>query len=71
MANWKFYGRTEQLSDLERMLSRQRWFFAQVTGRRRIGKTALIQQAMREVGIKRSVFYVQIPDSESAGVLSE
>jgi AAA+ ATPase superfamily predicted ATPase len=70
MADWKFYGRKEQLADLERMLDRNRWFFAKVTGRRRIGKTTLIQQAMRELGNRQPVFYVQIPDSESAGVLS-
>ncbi len=70
MADWKFYGRTEQLADLKRMLDRKRWFFAKVTGRRRIGKTTLIQQAMQELGNKQPVFYVQIPDSEPAGVLS-
>ena len=70
MADWKFYGRSDQLADLERMLDRKRWFFAKVTGRRRIGKTTLIQQAMEELGSKQPVFYVQIPDSESAGVLS-
>ncbi|MCX7421960.1 MAG: ATP-binding protein [Planctomycetia bacterium] len=70
MIDWKFYGRREQLADLERMLDRQRWFFAKVTGRRRIGKTTLIQQAMQELGSKQPVFYVQIPDSEPAGVLS-
>ncbi len=52
------------------MLARKRWFFAKVTGRRRIGKTTLIQQAMQELGNKQPVFYVQIPDSEPAGVLS-
>ena len=70
MADWKFYGRKEQLADLERMLDRKRWFFAKVTGRRRIGKTTLIQKAMREIGSRQPVFYVQIPDSEPAGVLS-
>jgi hypothetical protein len=70
MAGWKFYGRRQQLADLERMLDRKRWFFAKVTGRRRIGKTALIQQAMVELGSKQPVFYVQIPDSEPVGVLS-
>lgn len=70
MADWRFYGRKEQLADLERMLGRKRWFFAKVTGRRRIGKTTLIQQAMRDLGNKQPVFYVQIPDSEPAGVLS-
>ncbi len=70
MADWKFYGRAEQLADLERILGRQRWFFAKVTGRRRIGKTTLIQRAIQEIGNQQPVFYVQIPDSEPAGVLS-
>lgn len=70
MADWKFYGRREQLADLERILGRGRWFFAKVTGRRRIGKTTLIQQAMHEIGSRQPIFYVQIPDSEPAGVLS-
>lgn len=70
MAEWQFYGRREQLTELERILDRKRWFFAKVTGRRRIGKTALIHQAMLEIAIKRPVFYMQVPDSEPAGVLS-
>ena len=70
MADWKFYGRKQQLADLERMLERKRWFFAKVTGRRRIGKTTLIQRAMQEIKSKQPVFYVQIPDSEPTGVLS-
>lgn len=59
MADWKFYGRSEQLADLERMLQRKRWFFAKVTGRWRIGKTKLIQQALAELGSERPVFYVR------------
>lgn len=70
MADWKFYGRKEQLADLERILDRKRWFFAKVTGRRLIGKTTLIQRAMQEIKSKQPVFYVQIPDSEPTGVLS-
>ena len=70
MAEWKFYGRRTQLEDLERMLARNPWFFAQVTGRRRIGKTTLIQQAIQELDHGRPVFYLQVPDSEPTGVLS-
>jgi len=70
MAEWRFYGRTEQLAELERELNRKRWFLAKVTGRRRIGKTSLIQRAMRRSGNRQPVFYVQIPDSEPAGILS-
>lgn len=70
MADWKFYGRKEQLANLESMLARKRWFFAKVTGRRRIGKTTLIQRAMQEIKSQQPVFYVQVPDSEPSGVLS-
>src|SRR5436309_3203416 len=68
--SWKFYGRKDQLAVLAEMLGRRRWFFAKVTGRRRIGKTTLIQQAMESIGSHQPVFYVQVPDSEPAGVLS-
>ena len=70
MKPWRFYGRKDQLAVLAEMLNRRRWFFAKVTGRRRIGKTALIQRAMESVGSDRPVFYVQVPDSEAVGVIS-
>lgn len=66
---WGFYGRGSELHELEAILRRRRWFFARITGRRRIGKTTLIQQALDAVGA-RDVLYVQIPDSAPAGVLS-
>lgn len=67
--SWGFYGRRAELEQLESILRRNRWFFARVSGRRRIGKTALIQQALRSIDPAR-VLYVQIPDSAPAGVLS-
>lgn len=70
MADWKFFGRKEQLAELERMLDRKRWFFAKVTGRRRIGKATLIQRAMQEIKTNQPVSYVKVPDSEPNGVLS-
>ena len=66
---WGFYGRQDERQQLVDILSRGRWFFAKVTGRRRIGKTTLIQRALAELPGAR-VFYVQIPDSGPAGVLS-
>lgn len=66
---WGFYGRHEQLKLLKDILTRKRWFFAKVTGRRRIGKTTLIQQGLQAVQ-DRKVLYVQVPDSGPAGVLS-
>ncbi len=68
--DWRFYGRNEQLAALEEILRRGRWFFVKIMGRRRIGKTTLIQQSLQAVGNDKPVFYVQIPDSEPAGVLS-
>lgn len=45
MADWQFFGRTMELGGMSAILRRQRWFFAKITGRRRIGKTGLVQQA--------------------------
>ncbi|MEX0612490.1 MAG: ATP-binding protein [Pirellulales bacterium] len=70
MAEWRFYGRKVQLAVLSEILGRKRWFFAKVTGRRRIGKTTLIQQALNATSSQQPVFYVQVPDSEPVGVIS-
>lgn len=67
--SWDFYGRQQELRLLRDILGRGRWFFARLTGRRRIGKTTLVQEALRATP-DRPVFYVQIPDSAPAGVLS-
>lgn len=69
MSEWGFYGRRDELDNLRTILDRGRWFFVKITGRRRIGKTTLIQHALggRDA---RPVYYVQIPDSGDAGVLS-
>lgn len=72
MANevsWSFYGRRSELQQMQRILERRRWFFLQISGRRRIGKTALIQEALRGAGIAKTL-YVQIPDSDPAGVVA-
>jgi hypothetical protein len=66
---WGFYGRQQELAQLRGILSRQRWFFVQVAGRRRIGKTSLIQQALKQTGRKLTL-YIQIPDSDPIGVLA-
>lgn len=66
--SWGFYGRARELDDIRAILARRRWFFARITGRRRIGKTTLVQRALRESGLP--LFYVQIPDSAPVGVLS-
>lgn len=66
---WGFYGRRTELEQLTEILCRDRWFFLKVAGRRRIGKTSLVQQALARAGRERFV-YVQVPDSDPAGVIS-
>ena len=66
---WKFYGRNQELERLDEVLDRGRWAFVKISGRRRIGKTTLIREALERHPDRRS-FYVQIPDSEPAGVLA-
>lgn len=65
--DWGFYGRQDELTRLTGILTRGRWFFVKFTGRRRIGKTRLVQQALRPA---QRVLYIQIPDSDPAGVVS-
>ncbi|MBY8965955.1 ATP-binding protein [Algiphilus sp. NNCM1] len=52
---WAFYGRRSELALMRRVLERRRWFFLQLSGRRRIGKTALIQQALNASGIDKTL----------------
>ncbi len=66
--SWGFYGRNADLSEIDRILDSGRWFFCAISGRRRIGKTTLIHQALRKrPDLDR--FYVQIPDSDERGVV--
>lgn len=68
MADWGFYGRQAERAAIDRILARGRWFFCAVSGRRRIGKTTLIQRSLQGAGISGR-FYFQVPDSDEAGVL--
>ena len=69
-APWAFYGRREELGSLLETVRRPRWFFGAIRGRRRIGKTALIQQALKTVSEDEPagprVLLVRIPDSSPA-----
>ena len=69
MAQWGFYGRRRERAELAKVLSRGRWFFLQISGRRRIGKTRLVQELLQPEQRER-VLYIQIPDSDPAGVVS-
>jgi hypothetical protein len=67
--SWGFYGRSVELEALSQIVSRGRWFFLKISGRRRIGKTSLIQRALRPDQRER-VLYIQVPDSDPGGVVS-
>jgi AAA+ ATPase superfamily predicted ATPase len=65
---WGFYGRAAEQAEIDKIVSSGRWFFCSISGRRRIGKTTLIQRALE----KRSAIgaiYFQVPDSDERGVV--
>ena len=43
---WKFYGRGTELGLVLASMRRNRWFFGAIRGRRRVGKIALVRQAL-------------------------
>lgn len=69
MANWGFYGRRAELTEVQTLLERDQFFFCAISGRRRIGKTSLIQEALKRKGQAQRALYVQIPDSDERGVI--
>ena len=64
---WEFYGRRDELGGLLEKMHRDHWFFGAIHGRRRIGKTALVQQALstlaEDESNARPALLVQLPDS--------
>ena len=64
---WTFYGRRNELGALLEKLRGEQWFFGAVRGRRRIGKTTLVQQALNTLAEdkpgRRPVLLVQLPES--------
>lgn len=65
---WGFYGRSREQADIEEIITSGRWFFCAISGRRRIGKTTLIQRALQNRS-ELKVFYFQVPDSDERGVV--
>src|SRR3990172_7609610 len=66
--SWGFYGRATEQAEIEKIVSSGRWFFCAISGRRRIGKTTLIQEALKSRP-NLTVFYFQTPDSDERGVV--
>ena len=65
---WGFYGRSTEQAEIDRIISSGRWFFCSISGRRRIGKTTLIQRALtRRPGL--GALYFQVSDSDERGVV--
>jgi len=67
---WKFYGRNTELQSMRKLLSQPRWFFCAISGRRRIGKTSLIREALQSLPQARQAVYLQVPDSDERDVVS-
>ncbi|MDY6466269.1 MAG: ATP-binding protein, partial [Succinivibrio dextrinosolvens] len=63
----KFIGRTRQLKQLEREINTDRMSFALIYGRRRIGKSELIKQALKN-SQKKSLYYECKQVSEKSNV---
>lgn len=71
MSSWKFYGRSESLAELRRIIEARRWFFCRIEGRRRIGKTTLLGQLARQSDdLSSRLIYMQTPDSDERDVAS-
>lgn len=74
MTTWRFYGRRDELDAIKGLLNQRRWFFCAISGRRRIGKTSLIRQALFETETasapRRGALYFQVPDSDERDVVA-
>jgi len=68
--SWKFYGRSHELDSLRKLLTHGRWFFCAISGRRRIGKTSLIREALQSPAHPLRAVYLQVPDSDERDVVS-
>ena len=64
---WKFYGREAELGLVLAAMRRNRWFFGAIRGRRRVGKTALVRQALeilrKDTRGPQQTILVELPDT--------
>ncbi len=47
----RFYGRTRELTQLKKLISSDDMLMGLIYGRRRIGKSELVKQAIKESGV--------------------
>ena len=66
----KFIGRNEELNKLNKLINSDRLNFSLVYGRRRIGKSELIKQALKENNTKTCIYYECKAVSEKGNVES-
>lgn len=65
----RFYGRKRELTQLKKLISSDDMLMGLIYGRRRIGKSELVKQAIKESGIK-SIFYECRQVTEESNVQS-
>lgn len=70
MSKWRFYGRNRVKDLLQAVLSRDRFFFLKIEGRRRIGKSRLVLQCLADAKLLHRSFRVQVPDAEPGGLIT-
>nr|MCR4720999.1 ATP-binding protein [Lachnospiraceae bacterium] len=64
-----FFGRKRELTQLKNLISSDGMLMSLIYGRRRIGKSELVKQAIKESGTK-SIFYVCKQITEESNVQS-
>lgn len=69
MYKWGFYGRQQETEELISIANSGRWFFCSISGRRRIGKTTLVNTAAMKSNKHDKVLYFMVPDSDERGVI--
>lgn len=62
---WSFYGRAEQVGQIDAILARGHWFMCSLQGRRRIGKSELLRHVLASKPGLRSI-WCQLPDGQEA-----
>lgn len=65
----KFYGRTVQLKKLKKEITSEEMRMSLIYGRRRVGKSELVKQAIKESGVK-SIYYECKQVTEASNVQS-
>ena len=68
-STWRFYGRKNQIQQLEGILARPGFFFLKIDGRRRLGKTRLVTEVLKNKDKK--VVFCKIQDAGEEALCEE